>query len=309
MTRYVIAATLALALIGSFGYAIYARWMREPAVARAATPRPVPSERVDEPKVLEPEAPEPLARVEHVEGTVEKRTGETWVAVAAGDLLTEQDEIRTAARSRAEIDIGASVVVEPSTAVTVGEISEHVSQVFLSTGRVSANADRDTTIRIATPDTETLAEADAGAFDVLSSGTGQVTVATQRGNARVTARGASVAVGAGTQTIVRRGEAPTEPTAIPTSLFLKISAAGTDRDVSAIRGETTPGAVVTINGARSSPDPSGRFAETVPFPRGANVIVIMVEDATGRHETKLVRRTAAPPRADTPKLETTVDWK
>lgn len=307
MTRYIIAATLALALVGTAGYVIYAHWMSEPAVASAATLHPD----VVAPEPAQPEpALEELARVERVEGTVEKRVGTRWVAISAGERLTEQDTIRTGVKSRAEIDVGASVVVEPNTEITVGEISEHVSQVVLSTGHVSANAQTGTTIRIATPDTDTLAETDAGAFEVLSSGTGQVTVATQRGRAKVTARGASVAVGAGTQTVVRRGEAPTEPTAIPSSLFLKISAAGTDREVSDIRGETTPGAVVTINGERTAPDPAGKFGEKVAFPKGANVIVIMVEDATGRQETKIVRRSAPPPPADTPpKLETTVDWK
>ncbi|NVB85097.1 MAG: hypothetical protein HOV81_42415 [Kofleriaceae bacterium] len=306
MTRYVVAAALAFALVAGAGYAIYVTWMREPASAHAATTPPVA------PSIAAPvaaPAPEPTVRVVRIEGTVEKRVGASWIPVNAGESLTEQDTIRTGAKARAEIDVGATVLVEARTEITVGEISAHVSQVVLSAGHVSANAQAGTTIRIATPETETFAEATAGAFDVLSSGTGQVTVATKRGNAKVTARGETVAVGEGTQTIVRHGEAPTEPTAIPSSLFLKISAAGTDREISAIRGETTPGAVLTINGERTTPDAAGTFAQRVAFPKGSNVIVIMVEDAMGRQETRVVRRTAVHPPVETPKLETTVDWK
>ncbi len=304
MTRYVVASIVVFVLVAGAGYAAYMMWMREPATAATMQPAPPP---VVMPVVAEPE--ERLVRVVHVEGTVEKRVGETWVAVSGGERLTEQDTIRTGAKARAEIDVGATVVVEAGTEITVGEISTHVSQVVLSTGHVSASSQSGTTIRIATPDAGTFAETNAGAFDVLSSGTGQVTVATQRGHAKVTARGETVAVGAGTQTVVRRGEAPTEPTAIPSSLFLKISAAGTDREISAIHGETTPGAVVTINGERTAPDEAGTFAEKVAFPKGSNVIVIMVEDAMGRQETRVVRRTAPSPAVETPRLETTVDWK
>lgn len=308
MTRYAIAAAVAFILVAAAGYGIYTYWMSEPAVATAATPQPVPRPQPEPPADAPPAPPPRLARVERIEGTVERRVGSAWVAVHAGDQLTAQDAIRTAKGARAEIDVGASVVVEPSTEITVGEISTHVSQVVLSAGRVSANARSGTTIRISTPDARTFAESAAGSFDVLSSGTGQVTVATRRGSAKVTSSGGSVAVGAGTQTIVLGDDAPTEPTAIPSSLFLKISAAGTDRDVSAIRGETTPGAVVTINGERAAPDRAGKFVEDVEFPKGTNVIVIMVEDASGRHETKVVRRTVSPP-AEKPRLETSVDWR
>lgn len=309
MTRYLIAATVALLLVAAAGYGIYVKWMSQPAIAKTAPQAPPrPAEPAPAPPAVTAPPPVRIARVQRVEGTVERRAGSSWVEVHAGDQLTAQDAIRTGAKSRAEIDIGASVVVEPATAITVGEISTHVSKVVLSAGHVSANARSGTTIRISTPDARTFAESAAGAFDVLSSGTGQVTVATRRGSARVTSRGGSVAVGEGTQTIVIDDDAPTEPTAIPSSLFLKISAAGTDREVSAIRGETTPGAVVTINGERAAPGDDGKFARKVAFPKDTNVIVIMVEDAMGRHETKVVRRTAQPVY-DAPKLETSVDWQ
>ena len=107
----------------------------------------------------------------------------------------------------------------------------------------------------------------------------------------MTAGGRSVDVGAGQQSIVRAGAVPTAAAPIPPSLFLKVGAARAGRaPEAAVNGETTPGVVVSINGARSAVDVRGRFTGTVPLGQGPNVIVVMVEDATGRRETKVINR-------------------
>lgn len=304
MTRYVVGAAMAILVILVIGYGVHDRWFATAHAIDPGAPQ-LPSAKHQ----LAPAAPTtiiPSATVVAVVGRVEKRAGSSWVEVRTGDRLTAQDTIRTAKFASATIDVGASVVIDDRTEITIGEITETVSPVVLTEGRVSTNAGArgGQIIRVSTRDTEAVAEADAGEFDVLSSGKGHVTVAARTGSVRLTAKGAEVIVTEGTQSMVRTGEAPTAPAPIPSSLFLKVAAADTDTRTT-LRGETVPGAVVDIDGQRAIADENGQFTGEVPVKKGENVIVVLVEDALGRSEKKVIRRAAPPP----PKLETEVEWK
>jgi len=307
VTRYVLGALIAIAVIGALGYVVYSRSFSEPAktpAPAAERPRnPQPPTAAAPPVVAAP----PVSSVTKVAGRVEKRAGAQWVELRVGDALTAQNTIRTAAGASATLDVGALVEVDDLTELTVGEISASLAQVALTEGRVTASATGDTTIRISTRDTDAVAEASRGRFDVLSSGHGQATVAATEGDVKVTAKNTTVVIPAGKLSIVAAGEAPTAPSAIPTSLFLKVSAAAQARDRAALRGETTPGAVVSINGVRAAADAHGVFTGEVPLRNGANTIIVSVEDATGRREQKVIQRNVANVRP--PRLETQVDWK
>lgn len=306
MIRYVVAALFAIAAVGAIGYAVYSKTVGAVTpVATTPEPRPVPPLTTPEHHA---DAPLPqTTKVVATTGLVEKRAGAQWVALREGDQLTAQDTIRTAADAHATLDAGMIVEVDDRTELTVGEISASISQLALSEGRVTANAGArgGQTIRISTRDTDAIAETDAGRFDVLSSGKGQVTVTAREGAVTLTAKGTTITVPEGQLSIVARGKVPTTPSAIPTSLFLKVSAASAARDTTGVRGQTTPGAVVSINGVRTAMASDGTFTGAVPVRKGENTIIVQVEDALGRRERKLIQR----PTASRPSLETQVEWE
>jgi hypothetical protein len=304
MARYFALALVCLAVLGGIGYYVRAR-MTPPAIAQ----RDAGVSRVIAPA----DAAMLRTVIVGVTGNVERRSGDTWVAVAIGDSLDAKDAIRTKEGAKARIDVGSKIVeLDDRTEITVNEISTTVSSIVLAEGRVSANSAASSgeaarVIRIATRDSDAVAEATDGKFAVLAQGNGHVTVAAETGTVKVTAHGASVDVHAGEQSTVIAGTAPAPPTKIPSSLFLKVSAAnaGPDR-VEALRGETTPGAIVSINGVRTLAADTGAFETRVPLKQGANLIVVSVEDATGRREQKVIKRSID---AKGPRLDTQVEWK
>jgi hypothetical protein len=302
MGRYFALAVLCLAVLGGIGYFVRAR-MAGSSSATTVTPRDAGLSHA----VAAADATAPRTVVVEVKGTVERRSGDRWVAVAVGDALDARDALRTTEGGTARIDVGGKIVqLDDRTEITVGEISATVSSIVLAEGRVSANGTADgRVIRIATRDT--IAEAQDGKFDVLASSDGHVTVAAETGAVKLTAHGASVDVHAGEQSSVDPGAAPMQPTRIPSSLFLKVNSARGARDkVASLHGETAPGAIVSINGVRTVAADTGEFDTKVPLKEGANVIIVSVEDASGRHQQKVIKRDL-----DTrgPKLHTEVDWK
>jgi hypothetical protein len=242
-------------------------------------------------------------------GKVERRAGSVWVELKAGDQLTPQDTIRTAPDAHANLDVGAAVMVDGATEITVGEITSSVSQLSLTEGRVRAQARGAGAprIRIATRGTDAVAETGDGTFNVLTSGKGDVAVATEAGTVSLTAAARTVEVGAGQYSTVRAGGEPTLPTTIPGSLFLKVKAEGANREVAGLSGETLPGAVVSINGVRAPTDDRGRFTDEVPLKKGDNVIVVSVMDALGRSEQRVIRKTVLVKAR--PRLQTEVQWE
>jgi len=307
MVKSFAAALAAIALVAALGYALRDRLFGgAPAVAPvAAAPRALADAGVS------PDAA-PVDRrtvVVDLHGTVEKQVGERWVAIGAGDRLLEQDTIRTGDGASAHLQTGDQLVeLGDRSEVTVGEISASVADYMLAEGRVTATTgERGRAIRIETRGTDAVAESASGRFDVASTGAGQVAVAAEHGDVQVSAHGTRVAVHAGEQTVVAAGATPAAPSKIPPSLFLKVSAAGGGRDpVAALHGETAPGAVVSINGTRTMADDRGGFTSHVALAAGDNVIVVSVEDATGRATQKVIKRSLD---RSGPKVSTEVDWR
>lgn len=297
MRAVLIAGVLAALLAGSLVIA-------KLAVAGKHAPAPIPHADVVLPIVAAsvplapPDADPRVAVVVAVTGRVERKSDTGWGPLEAGAVLSEQDVVRTAEGASAQLDVGAIVLVDDRTELTVGDISASLAEVALTFGHVSADAGGagGPTIRISTRDAEAFAETTAGAFDVLDSGTGQTVIATQRGTVKVRAAGQTVDVPSGMASIVRAGQPATAPAPIPPSLFLKV------RVAEQVVGMTTPGAVVSVDGTRMHPDATGAFA--APVPAGTHKIVILVEDATGRRERKLLTR----PAIRDPKLDAKVTW-
>jgi hypothetical protein len=302
MTRYLVLGLLAACLVVGLGYVVYSRTLG------AAPPEPVTTA-PDTAPAARPVAPPPVpaqrTRVTAVTGKVERRASSGWATLKVGDELTARDTIRTGDGASATLDAGVVVEVADRTELTVGEITASLSELALAEGRITANAGSGgPTVRISTRNSDAIAQADTGRFDVLSTGAGDMTVAAREGTVRVTGNRKSVDVTAGQQSTVIAGRAPTAPSAIPPSLFLKV-AANHNRGVSNVRGEAPPGAVVSINGVRTAVVPGdGRFAADVPIEKGETKIIVHVEDVLGRTERKILAR-----RIGTPKLETEVEWQ
>ena len=171
----------------------------------------------------------------------------------------------------------------------VREISETVARVRVEEGRIGAvvHGQQGSKLTVEAKGTDAVAEADKGAFDLLADGKGQVAVAARTGTVRLSAKRQTVEVAAGSQSVVAGDAPPSAPVPIPTSLFLKVGEpmARLQRERSAtIKGEASPGAVVSINGARIVAASDGSFSASVPLSEGTNSLLVEAEDATGRTE-------------------------
>lgn len=246
--------------------------------------------------------------VRSVSGVAERRVGDTWIALKIGDELGINDEIRTQEGAATELDLGGDTVVTIGAAsnLTLREVSESVSNVLLGSGRVSADVPAGSSrVRIETRGGAAFVESDEGAFSAIASGRGDVTVATTRGAARLTSNGAAVMVASGEQSTARIGSAPSVPTPIPASLFLKVKPLSGDEKETVVRGETAPGAVVSVNGVRLPTDEAGKFDTRLAAVDGERMIVVFVEDAAGRREERVLRRTV---NTRPPPVKTEVTW-
>ncbi len=263
----------------------------------SSSPRPLDDARATAPLSAADAAAAPIApgtTVRSVTGVAERRVGDAWVALQIGDQLGINDQIRTAEGAATELDLGGEtlVTIGATSELTIREVSESVSNVMLGSGRVSAQVPAGSSkIRLETRGGSAVVEADDGEFSAIASGSGDVTVATTKGTARLTSSGATVAIARGRQATARAGEAPSVPVPIPASLFLKVKPLGGDLRETVVRGETAPGAVVSINGVRMTTDADGTFDTRLAALEGDNVIVVFVEDASGRSEQKVLRRT------------------
>ncbi len=263
----------------------------EPAKAPEAPPVPEPA-----PKP----APEPTVdalKVLAVEGKVQRRGGDLqWSQVHVGQELRADESIRTAPSSRAVLGLGEGgrVEVAPRTEFSVRELSRKVARVRLDQGRMAAALpEGEVPLRVETPGSKALAESSGGSFVVVSNGHGQLAVAATQGSVRLSVGAASVVVHEGQQSEAGTGGTPSAPHSIPNSLFLKVVRPGASvrREREAlVRGETVPGALVSINGQRVASGPDGHFQVQVPLQDGRNKLVVEAEDAFGK-----TKRVALPP--------------
>jgi hypothetical protein len=242
-----------------------------------------------------------------IEGDVERLHGDgSWVPVAVGEVLAMTDEVRTGLAGQATFSIGTDTSVEVAEATSLAflEISDAVSKIRLRDGRVAATSEG-RKVRVEVKNSDAVAESDDGSFAVLTEGEGNVTVASKRGEVVLSAQGESVKVGAGTQSIVRPNAAPSKPTEIPSSLFLKVRRPRADAQLQSamLEGKASPGSVINIRGDRVSVGSDGIFKKKVQLGVGSRDIRVTVVDASGRRETQAVR--VITPKANTKGM---VEW-
>ncbi len=228
-------------------------------------------------------------------GTVQVRHGDdgAWVDAVPGQKLSAEDSVRAGRNAEASIAMGDGVEVKlsPRSELRVRELSEAVARVRLDEGHVVATVDdgKGRVLRVQAKGSDAEAESKGGTFGVVTDGRGQLAVATTTGTVKLTAKGESVDVGAGQTSTVVAGSAPSAPTAIPSSLFLKIGALAatqTNQTSTTVSGTTSPGALVRVGDQTIAADGKGRFAMRVPLRDGKNELAVEVQDASGRHEDK-----------------------
>ena len=233
-----------------------------------------------------PEVDSRIFQVTEATGRVETRRQGQWVLVVSGDVLTQDDLVRTGV-GRAILRRGSTEIeLRDRVEIRLDSISQAGASVDLRRGRVVAHVGRSGgSVSITAARTRTANEGDAPArFVVTADDRGRVAVATTEGSARFEAEGRAVHVTAGNTTRAEPGQPPTDPEKISEDVFLSVTWPSGDRreDKVPVTGRTDPGSAVRINGTTTEVDRGGHFVASVPVRVGANPIEIEVEDVSGR---------------------------
>jgi len=259
-----------------------------------------------------PEVESRIFQVAESTGRVEAHRGGQWVPVGRGDVLTQDDVVRTL-NGRAVLKFGTSTEVELRDRVEIrlDNISRAGASLDLRRGKVVARVGRsDSNIVITAAKTRTTNDQSAPArFVVLADERGQVTVAATEGAARFEAGGQAVVVPAGKVTHATAGQAPADPETIPEEIFLTVAwptHEAHDETRVTIGGRVDPRSLVRVNGTPSEADRNGRFQAPVAIRDGTNPVEVEVEDISGRVrvEKKDLRKIPSqPPRLEPVKTE------
>ncbi len=252
-----------------------------------APPPPPPPPPPEVVKVVEPTVPEApevevpdTVAVISAKGIVEvRRAGtETWVKLGQGETLSPSDEIRTGPGSEVKLRAADhTLVLVPETNLSVGELTEPLSNFLLGKGMVQAIANGPRKIRFEANGSDVQVSAVKGRFEMASNGKGTVAVASLEGDVEVKARGEAVVLKGGSETLVRTGRAPTAPSPIARDLLLRVkwpSARRTNKKAITFRGQTRPGALVFVEGALVEVDDRGNFSTRVKLEEGRNRVKV-----------------------------------
>ncbi len=236
---------------------------------------------------------------------VKKPNGQ-WADAKEGDPLNASDGVRTDDGSYAVVVGGEfwEVKMEPGTEVAIGELSESISRLLLESGMAKATVRGGGrhSFEVRASKSDAVATTDGGVFTIASNGNGTVAVGTEEGAVEFLGKGRVVIVRAGQQSIVRPGQAPTEPVAIPTSLLLHVALPGrtvVNKAKLLVVGNAEPGARVSVEGHMVATDAKGHFETTLKLVEGKNSVDVVERsvgslEAASRHQIELdttVRKT------------------
>ncbi|NMO14076.1 hypothetical protein HPC49_07595 [Pyxidicoccus fallax] len=275
-------------------------FLREPPPPPPAPAPPVAVQAPVEKKPLELE-------ISEVSGTVEVLHSDgTWRLAQVGTSLRQNEKVRTQDGSYAMLIGGEAVEVrmDPGTEISVQELTEEVSRILLSNGMATAvvRPGRRHTIEVKASNADAVARLEqSGAFTMSNNGQGTVAVGTREGEVTLLGQGKVVIVRAGQQSVIRPGQAPSEPAAVPSSLLLKVDwpAERTRRERElVVRGQTEPGSRVEVDGVAIAPDAQGNFERKVKLREGRNTVdvrAIGVARIEQRERQDVVVDTTPPP--------------
>ncbi|HVE82980.1 MAG TPA: FecR domain-containing protein [Myxococcales bacterium] len=225
----------------------------------------------DGPPQSGPDAAPPGKPVElkltRVDGAVEIRHGGgQWSPVKPGETLAPADGVRTGEGGSAILTGGDQyeVHLEAQTEVAVDELTDSISRVMLGGGMATAKVQGGGkhTFEVHARNSDAVARTRQGTFAISNNMAGTVAVGTKDGEVEFGGHGKTVIVRAGQQSVVRPGQAPSDPTTLPSSLLLKVDwPAGkvlTRPDV-VITGQSEPGTLVTVQDRNAVVDSNGTF--------------------------------------------------
>ncbi len=285
-------ALLALLAICGAGYVLF--------VHEAPQPPPPPPAKASPPKP-------PQLFLTRVDGEVfvrHKGTDAGWTAAKTGDLLAASDEIRTSPSAGVEFGAAGAYTfrLEPGTVMSVDEIEATVSKFLVEQGMFTAEvAPGESSVVVRAGNSDAVATTRGGSFVMSNSGKGTVAVGTQKGEVELKAAGKAVIVRSGQQAFALAGSPPTDPTPIPTSLFLKVQwpeETELNRRRVVVAGRTAPGSHVIAGGAVIPVERDGRFKGVLILHEGANTVRLTTRDVGGRvdsSEKKIAVDSTAPP--------------
>jgi hypothetical protein len=279
-----------------------------PAQDPAPTPEPAPApeapEAPPEPKLAE-------LKIETIQGTVEVRhhheADAAWKPAQPDEALHPKDSVRTADGSYAVLIGGKAVRVkmEPGTEISVKELTDKLSRMNLENGMTTTTVTKGSghTIEIHAEGSDVVAHSEDGtSFTMSNDGKGTVGVGTREGEVALTGKGHVVIVRAGQQSIVRPGQAPSDPAPVPTSLLLKVNwpakANTLKKRQVLVTGNTEPGARVEVAGKTITPDADGHFSYTVLLQEGRNPVSVNAVSVGGlrQEETRDLKVNTRGPR-------------
>ncbi len=293
--RIVVLAAGAMVLVAALATAA----VRLAGPSRVDSPPVVSTTSPASPKVrtIAPEVESRIFQVTEATGRVEAQRRGQWSLIVAGDVLTQDDLVRTG-NGRAILKLGRNTEIELRDRVEIrlDSISRAGASVDLRRGRVVAHVGPSgSNVAITAARTRTANQpGEPARFVVTADGRGRVAVAATEGAARFEAAGRVVNVQAGSVTHAEPGQPPVNPEKISEEVFLSVAwPTGERRDEKvAVTGRAAPGAVVRVNGADADVDGNGRFTTAVAIKVGQNPIQVEVEDPSGRSrsESRDIRR-------------------
>ncbi|MHB8874442.1 MAG: FecR family protein [Myxococcaceae bacterium] len=233
-------------------------------------------------------------KLSEIKGQVQVRRGDgQWVPATQGEALKSSDAVRTSDGAYAVLVGGEAyeVKMEPGTEVAVSELSDSISKLLLESGMATARVKGGArhTFEVRASGTDAVARTESGTFAISSNGAGTVAVGTHEGEVEFLGGGKVVIVRAGQQSVVRPGQAgPSEPTAIPTSLLLKVSLPVTstvNRRKLILAGQAEPGSHIEVAGRVVSVDAKGKFSMPVELAEGQNRLEVSAKSVGGLSAT------------------------
>ncbi len=189
----------------------------------------------------------PRLALTRLAGVVEvRRGGAPAVSIGDGGWLDAADEISVGEGGEATLELPGRyrIQLQAGARFSVTELTRGVDRFLLQEGLARAETEPGARLALAVAGSDVVAEAGgeaASSFALSSNGAGTVAAAATKGEVRVTTARGAVLVKAGERTLIRPGEAPELPRAIPASLLLKVEwprDATTRRREFGVRGAT-----------------------------------------------------------------------
>jgi hypothetical protein len=241
-------------------------------------------------------------QVAEASGRVEVLRDGVWTLVKPGDVLTQDDVVKTGL-GRALLRSGTATEIELRDRVEIrlDSISGAGTSVDLRHGKVVAHVGRTgDNVAITAAHTRT---ANVGAlparFVVTADERGRVAVATIEGAAQFESAGRAVTVSAGSETRAEPGAPPVDPETIAEDVLLTVAWPSGERheEKLPIAGKVGPGSQVRVNGAPATLDADGHFTASIAMRSGPNLVEVEVEDASGRskRERRDIKKVATRP--------------